>query len=44
MPDADDKASPTKRWVSPKATRPSISCAVRATMKSASPYCSSFGR
>ena len=31
------KPRPTKMWVSPKVTRPSISCAVRATMKSASP-------
>ncbi len=29
---------------SPKVTRPSTICAVRATMNSDSPYCSSFGR
>ena len=44
VPDADDVALADEEVRLAEGTRPSISCAVRATMKSASPYCSSFGR
>src|SRR5262252_591198 len=43
MADRYDVARPTNKCVSPKAIRPSTICAVRATMKMPSPYCSSFG-
>ena len=44
MPDADDIARADEEMRLAEGDAASISWAVRATMNSASPYCSSFGR